>query len=90
MFKNAFWERSPQRSLLSDINDKTFSRRKLWTRVLHSALSVIQASARWRRPVSADDELKRTVIEGWNVLSEMNPRTRHLEIRAKSVLGVIP
>jgi hypothetical protein len=39
----------------------------------------------------ADDELKRTVIEGWNVLSEMNLLGRVIwEIRAKSVLGVIP
>jgi hypothetical protein len=93
MFKNAFWERSPQRSLLSDHQRQdVFEKEVVDPALLHSALSVIQGKCEVAATLyPADDELKRTVIEGWNVLSEMNLLGRVIwEIRAKSVLGVIP
>jgi hypothetical protein len=93
MFKNAFWERSPQRSLLSDHQRQdVFEKEVVDPALLHSALSVIQGTCEVAATLyPADDELKRTVIEGWNVLSEMNLLGRVIwEIRAKSVLGVIP
>jgi hypothetical protein len=58
--------------------------------LLHSSLSVIQGTCEVATLYPADVELKRTVIEAWNVLSEMNLLGRTIwEIRTKALLGVV-
>jgi hypothetical protein len=92
MFKNAFWERSRLRPQLSEPQlQDVFEKEVLDPALLHSALAVIQGTCEVATALyPADVELKRTVIEAWNLLSEMNLLGRTIwEIRAKSALGVI-
>lgn len=92
MFKNAFWERSPLQPHFSEAQRQdVFEKEVADPALLHSVLSVIQGACEVATLYPADIELKRTVIEAWNVLSEMNLLGRIIwEIRAKAVLGVVP
>jgi len=91
MFKNAFWDRSPLRPNLSEAQRQdVFEKEVLDPALLHSSLSVIQGTCEAATLYPADIELKRTAIEAWNVLSEMNLLGRTIwEIRARSILGVV-
>jgi hypothetical protein len=92
MFRNAFWERSRLRSQLSEPQRQdVFHKEVLDPALLHSALAVIQGSCEVATTLyPADVELKRTVIDAWNLLSEMNLLGRTIwEIRARSALGVV-
>jgi hypothetical protein len=91
MFKNAFWDRSSLRSHLSEAQRQdVFEKEVVDPALLHSSLSVIQGTCEVATLYPADVELKRTVIEAWNVLSEMNLLGRIIwEIRTKALLGVV-
>ncbi len=91
MFKNAFWERSTLRQYSSESQRQDlFEKEVLDPALLHSSLSTIQSACEVSILYSADIELKRTVIEAWNVLSEMNLLGRTIwEMRTKALLGVI-
>jgi len=92
MFKNAFWERSRLRLQLSELQRQdVYEKEVVDPALLHSALAVIQGSCEVATTLyPADVELKRSVIEAWNLLSEMSLLGRTIwEIRASSALGVI-
>jgi hypothetical protein len=92
MFKNAFWKRSRLRPHLSEPQlQDVFEKEVLDPALLHSALAVIQGTCEVATTLyPADVELKRSVIEAWNLLSEMSLLGRTIwEIRASSALGVI-
>jgi hypothetical protein len=91
MFKNAFWERSSLRPHLSEARRQdVFEKEVLDPALLHSSLSVIRSTCEVAALYPADVELKRTVIDAWNVLSEMNMLGHIIwEIRARSALGVV-
>jgi hypothetical protein len=91
MFKNAFWERSPLRPQLSEAQrEDIFVKEVADPALLHSALSAIQGACELATLYPADIDLKRTVIEAWNLLSEMNLLGRIIwEMRTKALLGVI-
>jgi hypothetical protein len=87
MFKNAFWERSSMRPHLSEARRQdVFEKEVLDPALLHSSLSVIQSTCEVAALYPADVELKRTVIDAWNVGNE-HPRTHHLGDQARSALA---
>lgn len=91
MWKNAFWERSPLRGLLSESQRQNhFEKEVVDPALLHSFLAVVQSTCEVMTLYRADVELSRTVVEAWNVLSSMNLLGGTIwEIRAKSLLGVV-
>lgn len=91
MFKNAFWDRSRYRQHISEAQrESVFEKEVLDPALLHSSLSVVQATCEVATLYPGDVELKRTVIDSWNTLTEMNLLGRTIwEIRAAAALGVV-
>lgn len=70
MFKVIFWERSPLRQQYSEFQTQDlFEKEVADPALLHSVLSIVQSACEVATLYPTDVELKRTVIEAWNVLS---------------------
>ena len=91
MFKNAFWERSKYRMLLSLASRQdVFEKEVGEPAVFYSALSTVQSACEIGTLYPSDVELKRNVIEAWNILSDANLLGSIVwELRARELLGII-
>jgi hypothetical protein len=90
MFKTAFWERSPLQRVIPEANRQNVFEKELVDAIFYSSLSVVQSTCELATIYPSDIELKRTVIEAWNLLFDSHLLGRIIwEIRAKASLGVI-
>jgi len=90
MFKTAFWERSPLQRLIPESSRQNVFEKELVDAIFYSSFSVIQSTCELATIYPLDIELRRTVIEAWNILLDSHLLGRVIwEIRAKSSLGVI-
>lgn len=90
MFKTAFWERSPLQRVIPESSRQNVFEKELVDAIFYSSLSVIQSACELATIYPSDIELKRTVIEAWNLLLDSHLLGRIIwEIRAKSSLGVV-
>jgi hypothetical protein len=91
MFKTAFWERSPlQRVIPESSRQNVFEKEVGEPAIFYSSFAVVQSVCELATMYPSDIELKRTVIEAWNLLSDSHLLGRIIwEIRAKAALTVI-
>jgi hypothetical protein len=92
MFKTAFFERSPYRTLLSEAQREDLFQKQVGLPALtFSCLGIVQASCEVAAFYPADIELKRSLIEAWNLFSDVSLLTiRVWEMRTKKLLGIVP
>jgi hypothetical protein len=91
MFKLLLYERWHYRDLFTEEQRQDiFQRHVAESSLLYSSLSVIQCACEMVALYPCDVELRRTLIEAWNVLLNVNLLCRTVwEIRTKALLGVI-
>jgi hypothetical protein len=91
MFKTAFWERSPvQRVTPESSRQNVFEKEVVEPAIFYSLLSVVQSACELAVIYPTDVELRRTVIEAWNLLVDSHLLGRIIwEIRTKAALNII-
>jgi hypothetical protein len=91
MFKTAFWERSPLQGVIPESSrQNVFEKEVGEPAIFYSALAVVQSVCELATMYPSDIELKRAVIEAWNLLSDSHLLGRIIwEIRAKVALTVV-